>query len=382
MKNGALAGAFQKLVLPERKSTEAVSESTCIVQLGEEYDDDAAHGSKETGAQLAASNPPTLLPTIVGNGEQSDDDQVTQEHTKSLDPKSWTLVRSRRRNFSKAATTQPVAPSVPDFHSAPLWETDKDWRNRDAEAQKARFAAARTIGQTPQATNAGRTKNTLIPGPHTRGGVPYANQIAGAIFWHWDVRRYVVGQSHPGWNIFTERGVRKLRKGRYWIIVDAEETGFIHEVGIFTNHDTGLQTVPSKFWSGYLSLRPKHIDAKHFRNLIPGNSVLDVGWMASDADGNETKLTRESMVVNWRNVLKRPIDIQDLRIIGELSPEALEVLRKKALPLCTDSFTNKTPSKNLFVLLAKTQTRRDILISCQDKKVLLSCLPSYKFLNE
>ena len=47
-----------------------------------------------------------------------------------------------------------------------------------------------------------------------------------------------------------------------------------------------------------------------------------------------------------------------------------------------DSFTNKTPSKNLFVLLAKTKTRRDILISCQDKKVLLSCLPSYKFLNK
>ena len=32
-------------------------------------------------------------------------------------------------------------------------------------------------------------------------------------------------------------------------------------------------------------------------------------------------------------------------------------------PVESDSFTNKTPSKNLFVLLAKTKTRQDILIS-------------------
>jgi hypothetical protein len=73
--------------------------------------------------------------------------------------------------------------------------------------------------------------------------------------------------------IAARMGQKMMKKGRFFIIVKKVETGKrkrdIHEIGVYTNGDTGLRNIDPKDWHKYFSLCPKHIDAANLRISVP-----------------------------------------------------------------------------------------------------------------
>lgn len=125
------------------------------------------------------------------------------------------------------------------------------------------------------------------------------------------------------------------KKGRYWIVVEAdltegEET--VCEMPIFTNHNKGLAHVKSAAKrKEYHSLCPKDLDPTTFYNHSENKPVLEVAWMNHTGDPKkeeEGKLLRTTMVVHSTEVRKRSMATPELRLVGKLAAPSLDILTK------------------------------------------------------
>ncbi|KAK3707728.1 hypothetical protein LTR37_011905 [Vermiconidia calcicola] len=273
---------------------------------------------------------------------------ATKEGTELGDLDGFSKVESRKLKYLSRATVRPpsIAPRPapvkstarpPSIVPSPAsvktitYRDDNDWRKPKPELQKQRWAYASTIGKMRQTMASGRTKTQYNGGPRTIDGVLLSDQVPGAIVWRYDVRPCRKAEPPKGWEKFVdpEDGDEKMRKGRYWIIVERDDED-VGECGIYTNNDTGLAGVSRAIWNKYFSLCPKDVNIKNFTNLVVGNPILEVKWMKDDELRRRNELLRTTMVVNWTEVRGRKLQHKDLRLVGMLSDASRDVLVAKA----------------------------------------------------
>ena len=302
----SVLNAFSRLKLVDKSSKAAAGTSNPFGILDETHGTVSRSAAAYTNSGHYGTIPQPSNTSVVAN---QTGDQTVHDPADLTNPAPWVTVEKTKPNVS-SRYAQPSIPATKSIFRAPVNHlTSKNWRERDPEALKARYEEARTICKTHDTYKSRKTRMTHVPGPRTVGGVLFADQTPGAIFWHWDMR---------------------TKKGRYFIIVHVEgET--VAEVAIYTNGNNGLRSVKSKRWKEYFSLRPKHISPKEFSDCSPENQVLDVKWMHDNKDHIEGKLVRSTMIVNWTEVRDREIDTANLRLVGALSEESTKILCGKAL---------------------------------------------------
>ena len=329
---GSFANTFSKLKLSNRKATKEEGKIQNAFALLEGHH----NGSGNDNGPASTTNVPIPAkkePTLDADGRRAGPSRIATitEEVNHADANSWRSFKTRDQAGPQKEPLTAHPPVTANGSSAP-WLTTTNWRERDPKAQKARAEAARTIGKTHNTFKSRRSRMTYKAGPRTIGGVLFADQIPGAVTWHWDERPYnQIGKPTGRYRIFKKAdGTQWMQKGRYWVIVEVVDDEKVYEVPIYSNNDTGLRSVKPKFWKDYFSLCPQHIDPKDFHNQSPENEVLEMIWMELGDDELERKLVRTTMVVHWSEIRERSIDIQELRLVGKMAPKSTEILLARA----------------------------------------------------
>ncbi|KAK3707726.1 hypothetical protein LTR37_011903 [Vermiconidia calcicola] len=286
----------------------------------------APTSSKDCGSDSTTWTTLAKAPTTVSS--------APTQKTAGISAQDWTKVESKK---VKPAPIQPVSQLKTSSYynkgigrSAATFMQSTNWRARAPEVEEARHAVG-TIGQVPtRVGESGRSRMTCNFGPRTIDGVLHADQTAGAILWHPDVRRCPDPKKVPkGWKAYQENGVWWMWKGRYWLVVESDKA-HVWEAPVFTNNDKGLSRVDQERRREYMSVRPKHIDPQHFNNQSPTNEVLSIEYMKYRDAQLEGKLVRTTMVVHCTEVRKRPINHSPLRLVGAMSAASADALPAKS----------------------------------------------------
>ncbi|TKA58623.1 hypothetical protein B0A55_12148 [Friedmanniomyces simplex] len=235
----------------------------------------------------------------------------------------WTQAKGRLpSSFSTGLKTGTVITAhIEQLPGNTPW-LDSDWRAHDPKVERARWAAATTIKTVV-------TRGKYRPGPRTRSGVLFADQKAGTIVFHPEVRPYPskkIPDTDP--SITFQNGVRFRTKGRYWLIVKSTAKS-VWEVPIYTNGDTGLANVKKKHWSKYYSLRPDTVAPKDFQNQSPNNTPWSIGYMNEHQKTMKGRKMRKTMVVRITEVYRRAIDDADVKIVGALEDVDIPIAVEK-----------------------------------------------------
>jgi len=175
------------------------------------------------------------------------------------------------------------------------------------------------------------TKGTFTHGPRTPFGVPYSSQAPGAILRHPDIRNIrTTKDATGGWKPVTQPDSRLTKvKGRCWLVVAADDRQ-VSEVAIYTNDDTGLAKIPKSAHRHYCSVCPHGMPLHTFKNLSPGNEVLQADWISDAIQGQP--MQRKTMVANMSEVKVRTIHYPGvLKVIGTLRKESTEYAVSKSM---------------------------------------------------
>ena len=206
--------------------------------------------------------------------------------------------------------------------------TVKSWREPNPEVQLARDRA-RTQNTSGDVSTAGTGRwSNQASGFRNLRGTSHADQVPGKLVWRWD-ERAVAGRNTVTvrWEYFETADGRPMeRKGRYFLIVGVQDQ-IVKECPIYSNDNTGLLRTPEERKREYMSIRPRHVEAKDFFNQSPGNEVLMLEWVKERLSGN--MVVRETMVVHWTDVRERDIDDSDVRIFGRLAEVSTKTLLEK-----------------------------------------------------
>ncbi|KAK3714043.1 hypothetical protein LTR37_008072 [Vermiconidia calcicola] len=325
---GSVNNAWQKFSFGNRKANKALTGQRNAFGALETIADTASETSRSP--KLYAPSPITSTSIAPTNSKNCSPNSATlttlakgpttlsfapPQQIAGINAQDWTKVKSKK---VKPAPVQPVSQLKTSSYynkgigrSAATFMQSTNWRARDPEVDEA-------------------SRMTCNFGPRTIDGVLHADQTAGAILWHPDVRRCPNPNDVPsGWKAYQENGVWWMWKGRYWLVVESDKA-HVWEAPVFTNNDKGLSRVDQERRREYMSVRPKHIDPQHFKNQSPTNEVLSIEYMKYRDAQLEGKLVRTTMVVHCTEVRKRPINHSPLRLVGALSAASADALRAKS----------------------------------------------------
>ncbi|KAK3073590.1 hypothetical protein LTR53_004689 [Teratosphaeriaceae sp. CCFEE 6253] len=280
--------------------------------------------------QTAADEPAAEELNAVSHVEQATTDRndsaaqdaangypYSDEHPSTLEPEEsesdeggWTVVGGR------AAFRFPGLKQVA--------QTD---RRHNPALNKARPAA------TSAYTKRDKTSNyTHQNGLKTASGTLYSDQAVGNLLWHLDKQEHSgrkVPDSDP--RVTFENGKRYLTKGRYFLVVKATEKT-VTECPIYTNGDTGLQHVGLAKRKEFFSLRPDDVSVENFEkmNQVPETKFYSVGWVVTGSNGKRVRKLRPTMVVHFARPRTRPIDLDEVQLVGALAQDEVEEVCAKA----------------------------------------------------
>ncbi len=270
-----------------------------------------------------------LWQTVTHNRRKPNEKEVVPQAPRTTVKENW---RQGVGRAQRAVTVRDVLPPT-SFQREPVKHTGvlqtvheyistHNWRIGNNPKQKQKYERVRKA-HTAEQLEAG--KHVYATGPRTINGVPYNEQVPGAITWHFDIRdctKSCRSQTHE--HITGQNGKVMSKKGRYWVIVRADFEK-IYEVPVYTNCNAGLVRTPERLHKEYCSLKPTHVSSKAFVNQSRHNEVLNVGSIRDYTHG-ETQLSRETMVVHLTEVFSRDVDVDDLRIVGSLIPASERML--------------------------------------------------------
>jgi len=253
-------------------------------------------------------NLPRLKPNT--NGKLPELQPIPEEPT-SAEPKTDFALHGRNKPFQSRTRVS--------------YRDDNAWRDRNEDFQKLRQEESRRKARTNNSK--GTRRYTVMPGLKTRSGELLVDQKPGTIIRRYHVKNYREGSAVPhGWHLFKNKeGMSQLRKWRYLVIVSITDDK-VSERAIFTNNDTGLAGKPRHLHQNYFSLRPMNADPATFHNQVDGHEVLSVDFMKQK---DMPEMLRTTMVVNWKEEFDRPIEDDDLYVIGTMSAESFKVLLAK-----------------------------------------------------
>ncbi|KAF2171531.1 hypothetical protein M409DRAFT_18643 [Zasmidium cellare ATCC 36951] len=152
-------------------------------------------------------------------------------------------------------------------------------------------------------------------------GIRFSEQKPGVIFCRWDIRYATDPNVKLGDPYIIEGSDGRLvsKKERLFAIVDTdEERQLVEESPLYTFDDKGLAEKPESSWWQYLSVIPKGMDERDFKNQSPDNPVLRVH--------HGVGLNKTTIVVKYTELFKRPMDCDELRRVGEFDARSTEIL--------------------------------------------------------
>lgn len=229
-----------------------------------------------------------------------------------LDEGGWEVHKNRRYGRKHTTAARSSIPPV-------------DWNTHKAETTRTTYIG-KSVRKYQASVGTGKTR--FVHGFRTRSGVPYAQQSPGKVVWHRDYRNLVGRNVAPAdieykHLVTASDGSQWIKKSRYFVIL-ARTKHTVPEVPVYSYDDCGLENKKDDVEGEYLSLKaPKLTEDTSFVNQIPEHPVLEVASLAK-----RDEVMRATKVVHYTEVVSRDIDVEDLRLVADISCEANETLQK------------------------------------------------------
>ncbi|KAK3111929.1 hypothetical protein LTR53_012324 [Teratosphaeriaceae sp. CCFEE 6253] len=293
--------------------------------------------------QTGADEPTAEEPTAVNHVQQvatNRNDSAAQEaknaypysheRPSTLEPEEsegdeggWTVVGGRAA--SRLPGPKQIAQTDVGNSKEPWLENE--WRLHNPAMNKSRPAPRSAYTKRDKTSN-----YTHQHGLKTASGTLHSDQAAGNLLWHLDKQEHSgrkVPDSDP--RVTFENGKRYLTKGRYFLVVKATEKT-VTECPIYTNGDTGLQHVGLAKRKEFFSLRPDDVSVENFEkmNQVPETKFYSVGWVVTGSNGKRVRKLRPTMVVHFARPRTRPIDLDEVQLVGALAQDEVEEVCAKA----------------------------------------------------
>lgn len=161
---------------------------------------------------------------------------------------------------------------------------------------------------------------------YTASDVAFSAQKAGAVIWRPEARD--IHDGHPGRPdehiVHIQDGLDVLDKARFFLIA-ARNGHDATEYPMSTHGDQGLAGKTDRVKSQHNSIKPLHIAKEQFLNQAPGQEVLEMGNMVA-----ENVTLKSTSVVCWTKPKSRSVDCDQLRHIGDVTPESIPIIFKRA----------------------------------------------------
>ncbi|KAF2719224.1 hypothetical protein K431DRAFT_120064 [Polychaeton citri CBS 116435] len=266
------------------------------------------HGVRASYARVAAD--PTAKPTHA-----SDHDQQQESRSKIRD------------------VTDKAYAKAQDYKNTTSALLGRSWRDRnDPEVKRLaekRISFAPTIRDQEEARKSGSKRSSWNPSARTVSGMAVNEQQPGTIVFHWGFKEVKEWKVIPGDDSFVRRGGRYYhKKGRYWLIF-ANSNDVVEEYGVYTYGGLGLRNFSTADKAKYCSLRPLN-PSDGFRNQSSANRVLQIEWMMPPRPGDDDAIVehRDTCVVDFSVVHKRPADIPCLNVRSMIDQESIRIMER------------------------------------------------------